>query len=84
MLIPFTLLWNVRMRWQKKLAFAGIFSLSIITMVIATVRAADVSATKWVTGQNDPTYLWLWSAVEPCIGKEIHHRTYDVSIKQVC
>ncbi|KAI0439831.1 hypothetical protein F4803DRAFT_529721 [Xylaria telfairii] len=67
MLIPLTLLWNVRMRWQKKLAFAGIFSLSIITMIIATVRAADVSATKWVTGQNDPTYLWLWSAVEPCI-----------------
>ncbi|RWA09017.1 hypothetical protein EKO27_g6090 [Xylaria grammica] len=67
MLIPFTLLWNVRMRWRRKLAFLGIFSLSIVTMVIATVRAADVAATKWVTGQNDPTYLWLWSAVEPCI-----------------
>jgi hypothetical protein len=50
------------------LAFAGLFSLTIITMIIAIVRAAGVSAAKWENNQNDPTYLWLWSAVEACIG----------------
>lgn len=65
--IPITLLWDVRMKWPKKLTFMALFSLSVVTMAIAIVRAVDITRTKWVTGQNDPTYLWLWSAIEPCI-----------------
>lgn len=57
------------MAWSKKFAFMALFSLSVVTMAIAIVRAVDITRTKWVTGQNDPTYLWLWSAVEPCIGE---------------
>ncbi|KAM4064609.1 hypothetical protein HRG_005022 [Hirsutella rhossiliensis] len=67
MLIPITLLWNDRIQWAKKFAFIGLFSLSVVTMIIATVRVADINSTKWDNGQNDPTYLWLWSAIEPCI-----------------
>ena len=69
MAIPITLLWDIRMAWSKKFAFMALFSLSVVTMAIAIVRAVDITRTKWVTGQNDPTYLWLWSAVEPCIGE---------------
>lgn len=67
-IIPITLLWNIRMKWPKKLAFMILFSLSVVTMAIAIVRAVDITKQKWATGQNDPTYLWLWSAIEPCIG----------------
>ncbi|KAK3946142.1 hypothetical protein QBC46DRAFT_402509 [Diplogelasinospora grovesii] len=66
-LIPVSLLWNVRMRLAKKMAFVGLFSLSLVTMAVATARAADLDATKWDNGVHDPTYLWLWSAIEPCI-----------------
>ncbi|KAI8623585.1 hypothetical protein F5Y19DRAFT_481500 [Xylariaceae sp. FL1651] len=67
LIIPFTLLWNVRIRRAKKVAFLGIFSVSVITMVIAIVRTADANATKVSGGQFDPTFLYLWSAVEACV-----------------
>ncbi|KAM4058886.1 hypothetical protein HRG_014080 [Hirsutella rhossiliensis] len=49
MLLPITLLWNVRIKWAKKLAFLGLFSLTVVTMIIATVRVADINSTKWET-----------------------------------
>ncbi|KAI0543429.1 hypothetical protein F4679DRAFT_568787 [Xylaria curta] len=65
MLLPVILLWNVRIRWTKKLAFFGLFSLSIITITIAIVRVASIGLTKRPDGQDDVSYLWLWSAIEP-------------------
>jgi hypothetical protein len=70
MLEPFILLWNVRMRLARKLAFVGLFSLSLVTMIIATVRAADLNVTRRPDGQIDNTYLWLWSAIEASVGKQ--------------
>ncbi|KAK4460393.1 hypothetical protein QBC42DRAFT_348055 [Cladorrhinum samala] len=67
MLIPIWLLWNVRMAFAKKMAFVGLFSLSIVTIGIATARAADLAATTWDNGVVDPSYLWMWTAIEPCI-----------------
>ncbi|KAK3302915.1 uncharacterized protein B0T15DRAFT_258943 [Chaetomium strumarium] len=66
-LIPVWLLWNVRIAFAKKLAFFGLFSLSLVTMAIATARAADLTATSWDNGVIDPSYLWMWTAIEPCI-----------------
>lgn len=68
-MIPVVLLWNVQMHLGRKLAFIGLFSLSLVTVAVAIARAAILGATKWANGLHDPTYLWLWSAVEPCIGK---------------
>ncbi|KAK3682776.1 hypothetical protein B0T22DRAFT_484798 [Podospora appendiculata] len=65
MLQPIILLWNVRIRLAKKVAFIGLFSLSIATMAIATARAADIDVTRRPDGQIDNTYLWLWSGIEP-------------------
>ncbi|KAK4209839.1 hypothetical protein QBC37DRAFT_449443 [Rhypophila decipiens] len=67
MLLPVILLWGVQMRLRQKLIFIGLFSLTLITMTIAIVRVADVGKTKWDNGQYDPIYLWMWSAVEPCV-----------------
>lgn len=66
-LIPVWLLWNVRIAFAKKLAFVGLFSLSLVTMAIATARAAELAATTWDNGVIDPSYLWMWTAIEPCI-----------------
>ncbi|PSR77156.1 hypothetical protein BD289DRAFT_378065, partial [Coniella lustricola] len=67
-MIPVWLLWKVQMHIKRKLALIGLFSLSLVTMAVAIARAADLSATMWSNGTHDPTYLWLWSAIEPCIG----------------
>ncbi|KAI1429876.1 hypothetical protein F5Y12DRAFT_725958 [Xylaria sp. FL1777] len=64
MLIPITLLWNVRIQWKKKIAIMGIFSLSLITIGIAIARVADIKATQQSTGIPDSTYLWFWSALQ--------------------
>ncbi|KAI5861436.1 hypothetical protein GGS23DRAFT_576801 [Durotheca rogersii] len=65
MLLPAILLWNVRIRWTKKLAILCLFSLSIVTITIAIVRVASIGLTKRPDGNDDVSYLWLWSAIEP-------------------
>lgn len=61
---------------HKKLAFLGLFSLSLITVAIAIARVADIAAT--TLGENgagfqfNPKFLWLWTAIEPCVGKYTH------------
>ncbi|KAI1451394.1 hypothetical protein F4805DRAFT_473809 [Annulohypoxylon moriforme] len=65
MLLPATLLWDIRMQWTKKIALSGLFSLSVITMIIAIVRAATIAVTKFPDGDDDASYLWLWSGIEP-------------------
>lgn len=64
MLIPIALLWNVRIQRQKKIAFIGLFSLSLITIAVAIARTADLNVTKKASGQQDSSYLWMWSAIQ--------------------
>ncbi|KAK4223292.1 hypothetical protein QBC38DRAFT_548596 [Podospora fimiseda] len=64
MICPVIMVWNVRIRRAKKMAFIGLFSLIIFTMVAAIVRAADNIGFKWSTGAQDITYIFLWSAIE--------------------
>lgn len=69
MLIPITLLWKVQMKWRRKVALAGIFSLVIITMIFAMVRTI-VAVTSLARQLN----IWvnMWSAVEADVGKQNH------------
>lgn len=69
MAIPLTLLWNVRIHIRKKIAFSGIFSLTLITIAVAIARTADLHATAKPSGQQDSTYLWMWSATQSSLGK---------------
>lgn len=63
-LIPISILWNVRISFKKKVAFIGIFSLTIITMIIAIVRAVSISSARQGVGQEATYFLWLWSAIQ--------------------
>lgn len=68
MLLPAILLWNTRIRWSKKLALMGLFSLSAVTIVAAIVRAAVVNASKGPNGGRDASLWWFLSAVESSVG----------------
>lgn len=69
MSIPITMLWGVQMRWRRKAALAGIFSLVVITMIFAIVRTAVVGSAK--TRLPDSSWLYMWSAIETSVGKWI-------------
>lgn len=48
--------------------FIGLFSLTIITIVVAIVRAVNIGATRQGTGQEDTSFLWLWTAIQAPLG----------------
>lgn len=63
------MIWKVRLPLGKKLAFMGLFSLTIITIVIAIVRASHVHGLRDGRRQDDATFLWLWSAIQAPFGR---------------
>ncbi|OTA54022.1 hypothetical protein K449DRAFT_469708 [Hypoxylon sp. EC38] len=67
MLLPAILLWRTQIQRTKKFAILGLFSLSVITMVIAIVRVATIGVTRRPDGNLDSTYLWLWTSIEPAV-----------------
>lgn len=50
---------------KKKVAFVGLFSLTLIVIAISIVRIVGAGRTQ--DRQLDPSYLFLWSAIEMCI-----------------
>lgn len=69
LIIPFTLLWNVRIHTRRKLAFFGLFSLSLVTIAVAIARTADLDATKKSNDMPDSSFLWMWSVIQAALGK---------------
>lgn len=74
MTIPINMLWRVQISVRKKLALTGIFSLVLVTMVIAIVRVAVISTFGLRT---DTAWLYLWSSVEQCVGKSTSLRIWS-------
>ncbi|CAD6443768.1 4c810b13-d3d1-4626-acd8-513defa6fcaa [Sclerotinia trifoliorum] len=66
MAIPFCILWTVRLSRKKKLAFAGIFSLAVITMIFAIVRVAVNIGSPHST-LFDQSWLYTWSLIEQTV-----------------
>ncbi|KAL8643688.1 MAG: hypothetical protein Q9226_008185 [Calogaya cf. arnoldii] len=56
---------GVQIKWQRKAALGGIFSLVVITMVFAIIRTALVGSNNRT--QPDSSWLYLWSAIEASI-----------------
>jgi hypothetical protein len=68
--IPLSVLWGVHISRTRKVALGAIFSLTIITMTIAIIRAALVTTA--TTADLDTPWVVLWSFIEQCIGKRRH------------
>jgi hypothetical protein len=68
LIIPFTILWKVRVSWRKKIVLAGIFSLTIFIVVCTILRVVLVQQ-KSVNGAIDVSWLFLWNKVELDTGK---------------
>ena len=59
------MLWNVHVSWGKKLALIGIFSLTIIVIVVSIIRVTVVTSK---TAQADVTWLFVWGSIEMAVG----------------
>ncbi|KAJ4346702.1 uncharacterized protein N0V89_010634 [Didymosphaeria variabile] len=62
MTIPLNILWRSRIPLRQSLALAGVFSLVLITITFAIVRAA--LSTIGVTKQMDSPWVLIWSGAE--------------------
>jgi|SRR5690242_853402 len=67
MSIPFLIIRRIRVSSYQKLGLSAVFSLVIITMIFAVIRAAIT--TIGVKRQIDPLWMYLWTSVELNIGK---------------
>ena len=56
------------MSLRIKLALGAIFSLAVITTIIAIVRTINISA---LSRQPEVSWLYMWSSIEQCIGKKL-------------
>ncbi|KAK0662098.1 hypothetical protein QBC41DRAFT_350470 [Cercophora samala] len=65
--IPVSMVWNLRIRWRKKLALISLFSLTIITIVVGIVRVSILYTTRFNEGSIDPVAFIFWWSVEAYI-----------------
>lgn len=68
MLISINMLWNVRMRIEKKKASIGLFSLSIITIVLAIIRSNNILSQGSIQATSGTSFVWVWSGVQTPLG----------------
>ncbi|KAK8078602.1 hypothetical protein PG996_004772 [Apiospora saccharicola] len=69
--IPFRMLWNVQIPLHKKVALLGVFSLTIVIMVVSVIRVSFIRGFGLGLGEQTATteWLFLWSYVEMAVGK---------------
>ncbi len=55
------MLWHVRIPLRQKLILIGIFSVTVVVIVIAIIRVIII---KYQNGYLDTSWLYLWSNIE--------------------
>lgn len=67
--IPFLILRKAQIPVQKKVALFGVFSVTILSMVVAIIRVALVKGTQKHLQQASIDWLYFWSNVNMGVGK---------------
>lgn len=62
--IPISMMWNVRILWQQKLALMGLFSLTIVATIVSILRVTLVTSNEH---QPDSTWLYTWSNLDMAV-----------------
>ncbi|VBB82152.1 Putative protein of unknown function [Podospora comata] len=65
--IPVSMVWNLKIRRKKKAALIGLFSLTIITVIVGIVRVSILYTTRFNQGAIDPVAFIFWWSVEAYI-----------------
>lgn len=59
------MLWHVRIPLRQKLILMGIFSVTVVVIIIAIIRTTII---KLENGYIDISWLYVWSSVEVSTG----------------
>lgn len=62
--MPLNLLWKVQISTRQKIGLAGVFSLGLIVIIFAIIRAVQVTA----TARDDTILLAFWGVLESTVG----------------
>ena len=62
MIIPLVLVYKVKISTRQKLGLSGVFSLALVTIIIAIVRCVQS-----ITNQRELLFLAIWSTAESSI-----------------
>ena len=65
MAMPLRLLWKVRISSSEKMGLAGVFSIGVIIIICAIVRAVQIA----FTATSDSVLLALWGTIESTVCK---------------
>lgn len=68
--IPVIILWNVQIPWRNKIVLFGVFSATMLIILISIIRVALVKGTQQQLKEPAIDWLYLWSAVEMATCKE--------------
>ncbi|KAF2274028.1 uncharacterized protein EI97DRAFT_382156, partial [Westerdykella ornata] len=63
LVIPFTILWQVRLSMRRKLALGSLFAITLFVILCAILRMTVVEHSA-INGQMDVTWLYLWYKIE--------------------
>lgn len=65
MALPFKLLYTVKITTKQKLGLAGVFGIATIIIVVAIVRAVEITT----RARTDAVLLTVWSIIESTVCK---------------
>lgn len=65
MALPFKLLYTVKITTRQKLGLAGVFGIATIIIVVAIIRAVEVTT----RARTDAVLLTVWSIIESTVCK---------------
>ena len=71
--IPVIILWNVQIPWRNKIVLFGVFSATMLIILISIIRVALVKGMHQQLTEPAIDWLYLWSGVEMATCKEELH-----------
>lgn len=78
--IPVIILWNVQIPWRNKIVLFGVFSATMLIILISIIHVALVKGTQQQLKEPAIDWLYLWSAVEMATRKKRIRMHYPSSM----
>lgn len=78
--IPVIILWNVQIPWRNKIVLFGVFSATMLIILISIIRVALVKGIQQQLKEPAIDWLYLWSAVEMATCKKRIRMHYPSSM----
>lgn len=73
MLLPWKLIWLLRLPFMEKVALGGVFGVGLVCVIMAIVRTVSVGMESRSDNTPSSSWLMLWGLIETAIGGFLCH-----------